>query len=221
MVFSVLEDLKLYTEDSDLSYEYITYLYGIKRSKYIRQDLNNFQKTTDLSITQTLCLELENVSVNECGLDFDCETIIRSKQPLPKLIDLHLKSAIISIKSTNKLSIPFSFTTKQKAVYNQHSKFKTITSFLDNDGYIYVVSDNIETKLIDCITVTGIFEDPIELSKYKKCCNCDNNNICFDEMLSDYPLQAHYIDLIKNEIVKERIDLLRLKEDTENNSENG
>lgn len=223
IVFSVLEDLKLYTEDSDLSYEYITYLYGIKRSKYIRQDLNNFQKTTDLSITQTLCLELESVSVNECGLDFDCETIIRSKQPLPKLIDLHLKSAIISVKPTNKLSIPIGFTTKQKAVYNNFSKFKSVISFLDNDGYIYIVSDKIETKLINCITVTGIFEDPIELAKYKKCCNCNDNNLCFDEMTSDYPLQAHYIDLIKNEIVKEQLSLLRITENTQdkqNNSEN-
>lgn len=221
IIYSVKEDLKDYTEDSELSNEYITYLYNIKRANYIRQDLNNYQKTTDLSITQSLCLELELVSVNECGLDFECDKILRSKQKVPNTLDLHLKSSIISVKPTNRISIPFNFTTKQKVVYSKFSKFNNaIFSFLDDDGYIYLLSENTGHKLIDCITVTGIFEDPLELANYKNCCGCQDSLNCFDESLTDYPLQAHYIDLIRKEIVEERLKLLGVQIDKNNNSEN-
>lgn len=219
IIYSVKEDLKDYTEDSELSNEYITYLYNIKRANYIRQDLNNYQKTTDLSITQSLCLELELVSVNECGLDFECDKILRSKQKVPNTLDLHLKSSIISVKPTNRISIPFNFTTKQKVIYSKFSKFNNaIFSFLDDDGYIYLLSENTGHKLIDCITVTGIFEDPLELANYKNCCGCQDSLNCFDESLTDYPLQAHYIDLIRKEIVEERLKLRSIEEDKNNNS---
>ena len=42
---------------------------------------------------------------------------------------------------------------------------------------------------------------------------------CFDEMNSDYPLQPHYIDLIKNEIIKELVARINLLEDEQNNSD--
>lgn len=221
IIYSVREDLKEYTDDSELSNEYIIYLYTIKRANYIRQDLNNYQKTTDLSVTQTFCLDLELVSTNECGLNLECDKILRSKQKMPKTLDLHLKSSIISVKPTNKTSIPFNFTTKQKAIYSKYSKFNNaIFSFLDDDGYIYLLSENLTHRLIDCITVTGIFEDPLELSNYKNCCNCENSTNCYDELLSDYPLQSHYIDLIRKEIVEERLKLLNIPIDKNNNSNN-
>lgn len=224
IIYSVKEDLKDHTEDSELSNEYITYLYNIKRANYIRQDLNNPQKTPDLSIIQTFCLELELVSANECGVNLDCDKILRSKQKLPKSLDLHLKSAIINVKPTNKISVPFNFTTKQKATYSKFSKFKNaIFSFLDNDGYVYLLSENTTHKLIDCVSVTGIFEDPLELANYKNCCGCDNSivvNNCYDLLSTDYPLQAHYIDIIRKEIVDERLKLLGIVIDKNNNSEN-
>ena len=65
LIFDVREYLKQYNNDSDLDDRYITYLYGIKRAKYLRQELNNFQRTTDITSTQTLCLKLEEVSINQ------------------------------------------------------------------------------------------------------------------------------------------------------------
>ena len=81
IIYDVREAVRQTTDDTDISDRYILYLYNIKRSKYLRQDLNNLQKTIDISILQTLCLELEEVSINECGLDLDCQTIMRTKQP--------------------------------------------------------------------------------------------------------------------------------------------
>ena len=97
IVYDVREALKQYKDDSEIDDRYIIYLYNNKRAKYLRQDLNNFQRTVDNSIVQKLCLELEEVSINECNVDYDCGTIMRTKRPIPKPLELHLKSAITNI----------------------------------------------------------------------------------------------------------------------------
>ena len=221
LIYDVREVLKQYMNDSDIDDRYILYLYGIKRAKYLRQELNNFQRTTDITITQTLCLELEEVSVLQCGIDLDCETIVRTKQPIPKPLELHLKSAITSVRPVKRISPSFNFINKEKAIFSKYSPFKNgIYAFLDNDMHIYLLSELDTIKLIDCITITGIFEDPLDLLNYLNCCGCEEPIKCFDLDESDYPLQPHYIDLIKNEIINELINKLKIPEDTENNSDN-
>lgn len=219
LIYDVREALKQYTDDSEIDDRYILYLYGIKRTKYLRQDLNNFQHTTDISVTQTLCLELEVITANQCGLDIECETILRTKRPIPQPIELHTKPAITSVKSTNRISIPFTFTTKEKAIYSKYSSFnKGIFAFLDNDNHIYLVSQLNALKMIECITVTAVFEDPLELMNYTNCCGCDDATPCFDLTNIDYPIQAHYIDLIKNEILRDLVQEMKIPEDKDNNS---
>ena len=220
LIFDVREYLKQYNNDSDLDDRYITYLYGIKRAKYLRQELNNFQRTTDITSTQTLCLELEEIPINQCNIDFDCETIVRTKDPIPKPLELHIKSALTSVRSTNRISVPFSFVTKERALYSMHSSFNNgIFAFLDNDLHIYFISKLDTLKLIECVTVTGIFEDPLELLNYTNCCGCNDASPCFDLDTVDYPLQPHYIDLIRGEIVQDLTSKFKIPEDNQNDSE--
>lgn len=219
IIYDVRESLKQYMDDSEIDDRYIVYLYGIKRAKFLRQDLNNFQKTTDLSITQTFCLGLELVSANECGVQLECDEILRTKKPIPKPLELHLNNAIRNVKPTNRISKPFNFVTKEKAIYSKDSPFnKSIFAFLDTDSYIYLISESQSLNLLDCITITGIFEDPLELLDYTNCCNCETASTCIDYDTVDYPLQPHYIDLIKNEIVNELIQKLNIPEDKTNNA---
>jgi hypothetical protein len=219
LIYDVREAVKEFTDDSELDNRYIIYLYNIKRVKYLRQDLNNYQKTVDNSILQSFCLSLEEVSANECNVNYDCKTLLRSTQRVPTPIELHTKVGITKIKPTNRLSIPFSFINKDKVAYLDGATFKSsLYAFFDVDEYIYIVSANDEAyKLLDCITVTGIFEDPLELANYQNCCGCINNT-CFDEMESDYPLQPHYIDIIRKEIINDLLQLKQIKEDKDNDS---
>jgi hypothetical protein len=220
LIYDVREGIKEYTDDSEVSNRYIIHLYNIKRAKYLRQDLNNYQKTADNSILQSFCLSLEEVSANECNVEYDCKTLLRSKQPIPTPLELHTKVAITKIKPTNRLSIPFNMVTKDKVAYLDGATFKSsLYAFIDVDEYIYIVSKNDESyKILDCITVTGVFEDPLELANYQNCCGCSTSTVCFDELESEYPLQPHYIDLIRREIVNDLLQLKQIKEDKENNS---
>jgi len=219
IIYDVRESLKLYTDDGEISNRYITYLLGVKRSKYLRQDLNNFQHTTDLSVTQTLCLGLEVVSANQCDLTLECDTILRTKRPIPQPIELHVKTAITNVRPTNRIAIPFNFTTKEKAIYSKHSPYNNaIFAFLDNDRHIYLLSGMNTLNLLECITITGVFEDPLDLINYTNCCDCNEAPSCFDEDTAEYPLQPHYVDLIKDEIVAQLAVKMNIKEDKENDS---
>tara|TARA_R110000822_G_scaffold302649_2_gene427006 strand:- start:70210 stop:70893 length:684 start_codon:yes stop_codon:yes gene_type:complete len=220
LIYDVREGVKAFSDDTELDDRYITYLYGIKRSKYLRQDLNNYQKTADNSIKQSFCEALEEVSANECGLDIECDTLLRTVRPIPTPIELHTKTALTSVKPTNRLSIPFSFITKRRATMIEGARFqKMIYAFLDDDGYVYVTSGTgNEFKLLECLTITGVFEDPLALQDYVNCCGCTDAPSCFDASETDYPIQPHYIDVIRNEIIIELLQKFKIPEDKTNDS---
>lgn len=219
IIYDVKEAVNEYSDDSELDNRYIIYLYNVKREKYLRQDLNNYQRTTDISALQTFCIPLEEVSANECSVSFDCDKILRSTVPIPKPIDLHTKVALTQVKPTNLISLPFNFITKERAVYVANSPFsKAIYSFYDPNGYLYVYSKS-DISLLNCLTITGVFSNPLELKNFKNCCDCEGTDVvCFDEATTEYPLQGHLIDLIRREIVDEIINKKRIKEDKENDA---
>ena len=220
LIYDVREGVKEFTDDSEVDNRYIIYLYNIKRVKYLRQDLNNHQRTIDNSILQTFCLSLEEVSSNECSVNYDCQTILKSKQPIPTPIELHIRTGITKIKPTNRLAIPFNIINKDKVPYIDGASFKRgLYAFIDTDEYIYIISPDKESyKLLECITVTGIFEDPLELSNYQNCCDCSTPSVCFDELETDYPLQPHHIDTIRREIINDLLQIKQIREDKENDS---
>jgi hypothetical protein len=164
-------------------------------------------------------MSLELVDANECDVNFDCEKILRTARVIPRPIDLHTAPAIMQVKPTTITSVPFNFVNKERIAYASSSPFQGIYAFLDPNGYIYVYSKS-DIKILECLTVTGVFEDPMELNSYPACCGCDpSENPCFDDQTTPYPLQPHLIDLIKSEIVAELANRESIKEDTENDAE--
>jgi len=219
IVYDVKEMLKMYSDDIETSDSYIKYLYNIKRSKYLRRELNNLQRTVDNSVLQTLCVDLELVSANECSVSFDCEKILRSTQPIPKPIDLHMAPALMQVKPSVRTEVPFNFISKERAAYASASPFDGVYAFLDPDGHLYVYSKS-DIKLLRCLVITGVFEDPFELKNYTNVCGGDiTEDACYDDKTTEYPLQAHLIDLIKTEIVSELAKRETVKEDKENDAE--
>lgn len=222
LVYDVREALREYSDDSELSDRYIIYLYDIKRAKYLRQELNDPKKSVDISVKQTLCVEVEEVDINECGMDSDCETIYRTARVIPSVLQLHQKSAITKVSASNRLSKPYNFITSEQAVLASDAPFpNSIFAFLHTDGRVYFQSQGSGLKLLECVTITGVFEHPLELSSFKKCCSCEDSddNVCFDISASDYPIQPHIVDIIKSEIINELLNLKQVPEDKTNDSD--
>jgi hypothetical protein len=148
LVYDVRTAIRDTVDDTRFSDKYIIYLYNLKRSKYLRNDANNLQKLIDTSILQKFCMDMEEVSINECGLDYDCDTIMRSKTTIPLPLELHLKSAITEIKPSVKITKPFNFVNKERAIWSQYSPFaESIYAFLDIDKKIYLISTNLSIIL--------------------------------------------------------------------------
>lgn len=218
LTYSVREGIKEFSDDTEVDDRYIMYLYNIKRVKYLRQDLNNFQKSIDSSIQQSFCIELEEVSTSDCGLDIDCNTILRSVKKIPKAIETYTKLSINKIKPSDKLAVPFNFITKERLVYLSDSPFsKAVYSFIDSDGYVYATSKS-DIRMLSCLHITGIFEDPLELRNFSNCCDCDEPTPCFDMNNTEYPLQLHYVDLIRKEIINELLNIKQIPEDNINDA---
>lgn len=223
LIFDVREAINDYTINSSISNRYIEYLYQIKRAKYLRQDLNNLNRSIDNSLVQSLCIGLEETSVMSCDTELPgyCKSLLKTKNSIPKFLELHTKPAIVSVKPIDRLSVPFNFTTVDRVPYLDGSTFKSgIYAFLEPDNNIYLVSKDNEFKNLECITIKGVFEDPIELAKFTNCCNCNpDTSKCFDRSKTDYPLQPHFIDLIRNEIVYELSTKIQFPEDKINDSD--
>lgn len=218
LVYDVREAINDFADDTEIDNRYIIYLYNIKRAKYLRQELNKMNRRIDISIQQSICLSMELVDGDECG--DDCPKLLRSTLPVPTPLELHTKPAILSVKPTTKISVPFNFITKQKIAYIDGAQFAGgLYSFLDEDGYLYVYSLSDAYKLLKCVTVTGVFENPLDLANYPACCDCTAyESPCYDEMTDEYPLQPHFIDLISKEIIKDLLTKKQIPEDTENNA---
>lgn len=221
MIYDIREYIREFSDDTEVDDRHLVYLINIKRAKYLRQDLNNYQKATDLSIQQKFCVAMEEVSADECGQDIYCDKVLRSVKPLPKAIELHTRTAITKLKPTNVLSVPFNVISKDKVPYLKDSPFKnSIYAFIDSDNYVYLISSNTTYKLIDCLNVAGIFENPLELSEFTNCCGCPESEqtVCYDQNESEYPLQPHYVDLIKREIVNDLMKVKQMPEDKINDT---
>lgn len=217
LVYDVREALKEYTDDSELDDRRIMYLYDIKRSKYLRQSLNNTMRPVDMSIKQSLCLDLELVDALECNLDIGCEKILRTKKPIPTPLQLHDRSAITSIRPVNRLSKSFIFTSRERASNYLDAPYpNSIYCFLHTDGHLYFVSQSASLSLLMIATLEGVFEHPLDLINYSDACK--DGKPAFDLLTSHYPIQPHYIDIIRNEIVQELANLKQIPEDKINNS---
>lgn len=219
VIFDIREALKDYSDDSELSNEYILYLLNIKRAKYLKQRIDQLGRSYNNRVLQTLCLETEEVSINECGLDFDCETIIRTKKPLPQLLQLSTKDALQRVSPSDKLSIKFNLINRERATGYMNSPFNNkIKAFLHDDNHIYLIG-NPMPLLLECISVTGVFEDPTELENYSNCCGCNlETSKCFDYDTTEYPIQIDLLDIIRTDVIQEIAKLKQIKEEQSNNS---
>ena len=218
LVFDIREALKEFSDDSELDNRYIEYLIAIKRAKYIRQDLDRFGRNFNTTILQTFCSPIELVKTNECNVNVTCDKIARTTLTIPTLLQLSTRNSLYRVSPADKLSEKFTIIERNRASSARYSIFDKTKAFLHDDDHIYLYNQK-GVYLTDCISITGVFEDPVELRSYKECCDCSNDNTCFDPYVNNYPISPHMIDLIRKEIVRDLSITDKVIEDKQNNSE--
>lgn len=218
LIYSIREGVKEYTDDSELDDRYIIYLVNVARSFYVDQRLNNVNKAKKLSLQQTICVPVEVVTDEECSGN-NCNVILRSVNEIPDTFMIGNMPAILRVGPTSKLERPFTFTDRFKAVYSHSSPFpKEIYSFLHDDNRLYLTSKRKGFKLLDCISITGVFEDPTDIKRFNNCCGCENPTVCFDPDKDDYPLSPELVKLVRQDVINELLNHKQIPEDKINDS---
>jgi hypothetical protein len=161
------------SDDSRLSARHIYSKLLTARARLVTQKIDKRQKVSQW-VHQTLdCVELIPALPYECPClpAVGCK-VLRTKVELPTpltgLLNGHMIQSVTSLEG----SITFSETTWENKKYASGSKYtSTKPDFYIRNNYLYVTSK----KAPKVLTITGLFEDPLEVAKFPSICgevNC-------------------------------------------------
>lgn len=170
------------------------------RAMLIKQDLDK-GRDINPSYVQTLGpLHISKVSV--CGVPNAYDYV--SDKDLPKFIDLHFGSGLLSVRDMHGNLIQVG--TEAKARYQVNRKYTC------NDYIAYQKGSRLHLLgpgLLEYVQIDGILEDPTKA------------NTCFDYDSTPYPMPANMIPALKDLIfTKEIRNMLAVPTDNANNSVN-
>lgn len=217
LIYDTLELLRgnKVSDDTDLSESQIIYHWNNQRALWLRNEYNKPGRLIDPFLEQDLgCLQLVEADAADCcDIVAGC-TLLRTSRKIPKTIELHSGPAITRVGLINKLTVPFSFTNYQKAIYTMNGKYsskKGVFVFLLN-GYMYLVTKDPLVQLLDYINVRGVFENPTELAAFQ----CDSGT-CFSYD-DPYPLNNWMIPYIKDQVLQQFGVTLQIPKDATNDA---
>ena len=190
------------SDDEDISNELIKFWIKTTRALLIRQDINKGRTISDNIITNIECQELIQVDSSDCscmGLDADC-TIWRTKDKMPKFIEVGDEDLLLRVSPSEKLSIAYTITNQVRIPFVRNNRYSRIRFCFWYNQYIYVVEPYPYNTMI---TIKGVLEDPEEACTLK---NCSTGNVCCDDN-TEFPLSAWMVDAIKTVIFTKYIRL--------------
>lgn len=219
MIFSVKELLKEHTDDSLLSDEHILFQIKAYRAMLLRQLYSDRAKEYDDAAKQTFCADMVLTDPGICGINTGC-FILRSEEKIPGLLSVKGRSALTRV-GPPIIGMPgYELTTPDRVGACMDDPYSGATAFIMDD-YLYMVGRGVATKLIKCISVTGIFEDPEKLEYLNSCDSCGTNQPvkCYNDD-SELPMPSHMIQNIIQMVVKDFAQVERLEDhrDRDNDS---
>ena len=222
IIYAIREKLKAYTDDTRYTDAYLFFLINLKRALYIRREYNQQQRKIDQEVLQTICMELEEVDSSVCpecseiGCG-ECE-VIRTVKKLPNTIELHNRQTILKVSPIGVFDRPFSWVDINRIPYVGEGKNenKFVFATYHSNGHIYLKSKLNFYRSLTHISVTALFENPDDISKFQ--CSPTNNTPCFDFNNTQYPVEGWMADIIISDIVQELARLKQIPEDDTNDA---
>jgi hypothetical protein len=198
IVYMVLDELKLISDDSHFVEEHVLFLADKYRSFILKQRYSDIRKEIPISNYQVICIDLEKVNLPSgdiCGAG----TYLKSTKPIPNILPL-TKPEVSPIDlfggNFNYVNaLRFKYTGKNKYLKNQ------VYTTIAPDHYLYMKSNNSQLYYLQKVKLTGIFEDSSQLLDFQ--CPDANGETACDVMDMTYPLEESLIPVVIELIVKE------------------
>lgn len=205
------------SDDSRLTDRHIYNKMVTVRAKLISQEAKKRQKVNQWSYQTINCIELIKAPVHECPClpPFGCE-ILKSKYPIPKpLTDLnqHLIQSVTTVDG----SVIFSEIGWVEKKYKSANKFTgNKPDYYIRNNYLYIT----HKSGLKVITLTGLFDDPIEADNYPSLCpDCKDCKDCISPLDKEFPIDNDMVDTLIDMCKEELIgQFSQMIEDKTNNS---
>lgn len=206
-----IEGTSRISDDSELSLDQVYFKIATVRAFLIRQDQSKGRSLSDNVLQTVGCLDISKVNASECcGITAPCE-IYRSNIQIPRPIEIYQKDLITRVAGvdiTGPSWNPISLAQVQWAGISKWTK-GTVKWFV-KDRYIYVLNNPGVQK----ISVTGVFEDPMDLSRIPNC----SSSSCYNAD-NEYPISAHMIPQLKELVLEDLMKMRQLGEDKEGDND--
>lgn len=212
IVYMVLDQLKLLSDDASYTEEHVLSLVSNYRGFLLKQRYSDIKKQIPESNYQTICLDLIEVPAIS-GEPCEGGSYLRSKEKIPTL--MQIGNPIIYPSDYYQGNI--TYVSRERMRYVGHNRFlqNIIYASLGPDGYLYFKFNNPQYLYMEQAKMTGIFENPEEVANLS--CE-DNEEESCDILDKDFPLEEALVPVLIELCVKELSGAVYRPEDNRNNA---
>lgn len=214
LVYLVLDELKLTSDDALFNEEHVMFLLGKYRGLLLKQQYKDVKKEIPESNYQTLCLDLIQVPAIT-GEPCEGGTYLRSKEKIPFLMPV----ATPRVYPEDYYQGDITYVSRERMKYVGYNRWlpNIIYASIGPDNYLYFKSFNPQYLYLEKARLTGIFEEPEKAAELE--CNRDESTC--DPMDMKFPLEEALIPQVVELVVKELSRPEYLPEDKQNNADDG
>ncbi len=213
LVYLVLDELKIISDDSHFQEEHVLSLLDTYRTFLLKQRYHDVRKEIPDSNYQTVCVDLEQVNAID-GLPCEGSDYLRSIKKIPNMMQVGKQR----VSSTDFFQGNIAYVNNERFKYVGDNKYlkNQIYSTIAPDSHLYLKSNNPQMYYLEKVKVTGIFEDS-RLAAELQCPNESGETTC-DIMDMNFPLEESLIPPMIELIVKELSGHAYQPADNENNA---
>ena len=206
LVYLILDELKLISDDKQFEEEHIIVLINQYRNLLLKQRYSDIRKEMPVSNLQSINITL---SVED--------TILKSNMPLPTILNLNVQNLTIISSISTFWQGEFSFIDYNQFRYTGYNRWLNSIVYvtIGPDGYLYCKSNNLSFLQLTDITVTSIFENPLEVHNLSTPMNETSEDSILDIPI---PIEGNLLPILKEIIIKELSGAIYRPEDEINNA---
>lgn len=212
-IYDVIEAVRQYSDDSDISVEHVGFMIDTTRALLLRQKYANPGSIIPQRIRQRLHFTLELASENDL---YDLDYNLRTINALPKLIENSSFVQALIVDGGSYYDYRFIYTSPERFRYVGNDKYLNNIIYVTlGQDYRLLFKSNIDKhKFLEKVRVFGIFEDP--QAAWEASADYDADKDFNTEV--DYPMDLDMWVQVKEIIVKQLLMAMQVPQDKNNNA---
>ena len=215
LVYLVLDELKLHSDDALFTEDHIIFLADKYRAFLLKQKYSDIKKQIPESNYQTICLDLIEVpAMSGAPCELNYSSYLRSTVKVPYL----MKIGNPTIYPLDYYRGNITLVSRDRMIYVGYNKYlkNAIYASIAPDNYIYFKSFNPKFTELGKVKLTGIFEDSQKASELQ--CSSELDGSQCDILDRNFPIEDSLVPPLVELIVKELLGAEYRPEDSKNNA---